>query len=220
MKKKRYQMRRKTKAIIGMILCLVLLGANMALRGYALTKNAALEYMEDYYSTGELELVAELPGLSLKNRANYRFYLLEAEDCFAMMSINFSLLYGWLDGPCLIVEKDEAKPLNIAYNDFSSSDDTDMAQIRAFGFVSDPEISRVEVEICFTPVGGHTLEKATMEIEQFIQRGNVRYFILDHTYVQNDYKIIMPPLIANAYNADGELVYSEEINYGQSTSMG
>ncbi len=221
MKKKRYQMRRKTKAIIGIIVCLVLLFANIALRDYTLTKNTLLEHMADYHSTGELEKVMELPRLSLKGTDNHQFYLMENENCFAMMSVQFNLFHGWLDGPCLIVEKDETKPLDIAYNSFSSADDEDKEQMRIIGRINDESISYVEVEINYATAGANqTLEKTTMKTDKYIEYDGQRYFFMESIRVLGLSEHIVPPLIANAYNADGELVCTQEINIGQGTSMG
>lgn len=221
MKKKRYRMRRKTKAIIGIILCLVLLGANIALRGYTLTKNTLLEHMAEYNSTGELENVMELPRLSLKGAESHRFYLLENDNCFAMMGVQFNLLHGWLDDPCLIVEKDDTKPLDIAYHNFSTVDDEDKEQMRIIGRVNDESISYVEVEINYATAGANqTLEKTTMKTDKYIEYEGQRYFFMESIRVLGLSEYIMLPIIANAYNAEGELVYTQELFIGLDTSMG
>ncbi len=221
MKKKKYKMKRKTKAIIGIIVCLVLAASNIFLSNYTWTKQTALEELMDYHTTGDVDIVAELPELLIKNKAGYRFYLVENDDCFAMFSINRNFWYGWLDGPCLIIEKDENAPIQVTYNSFTSAQDEDKEMLRVFGLINDVDISRIEVEIYFATTGtDQTLEKLTLKTDKFIECEAQRYFNIDHIYVDKLSEFLMPPFTVNGYNEDGELIYSEEFSYGQSTSIG
>lgn len=221
MKKKRFAIRRKTKAIIGLILCLALLVANIALRDYTLSKNTVLEHLEDYYSTGELELVTELPALSLEGTSNYRFLLMEGEDCIAMMSIYYNLLHGWLDGPCLIVETDDTKPLDIAYNSFTCYDDENKEQMRIIGRVNDSSISYVEVEISYRTTGSaQAVETQVLSSGEFIAHGGEQYLFIDSVRILGNFEHMTYPIVAKAYNASGDLVYTQEIVSGQGTSIG
>ena len=220
MKKRRYKMRRKTKAIVGLVLCFVLLGANLTLRNYRFTKDSVLEFMEEYRSTGDLELIMELPRLPLDDREDYRFYLMENNDCFAMMSINFNLLYGWLDGPCLIVEKDDTKPLNIAYNSFSSTEDEEKKQLRIIGLVNDPDISRLEIDVYTGKINGdQTPKTTTLKTDKFIEFDGKRYFYIEYIFERDTSEYFMPPFNASGFDGNDELVYSQEIHLGQSTFM-
>lgn len=221
MKKKKYQMKRRTKAIIGLIICIILAASNIALSNYTWTKQAALEDLMEYHSTGELNTVSTLPDLNIKNKANYHFYLMENERCFALFSVNWNLWYGWFDGPCLIVEKDSSKPIVAAYNSYTSAVDKDKEMLRVFGLINDDSISRVEAEIYFAVTGpAQTLEKLTLKTFQYYEYDDQRYFSIDHIYVDKLSEHLMPPFVINGYNDAGELIYSEEFTYGQSTSIG
>lgn len=214
-------MNRKTKAIIGMIVCLALAAANIALNNRTWTKQAALDELAEYHATGELASVAELPDLLINNKANYRFYLLENENCFCMFSIGHNFWYGWVDGPSLIVEKDSSKPVVAAYNSYISADDENRELLRVFGLINDDNICRVEAEIYFAVTGpAQTLEKLTLKTFQYYEYDNERYFSIDHIYVDKLSEHLMPPFVINGYNEAGELIYSEEFTCGQSTSIG
>ena len=220
-KKKKSPMRRKTKAIIGIIICLALAAANIALSGYTWTKEAALKEMMEYNATGELDIVSPLPSLGLKNKANYQFYLMENEYCFAMFSINHHLWHGWLDGPCLIAEKDSSQAVQLRYNSFSSSRDIDKDMLRIFGIIRDDEIERLEIEIQIAGFGEvSTLEKLTLQSESFIEYGGDRYVNIDHLFVYglNDY--LQTPFAVRGYNASGEQIYYGDLQLGQSTFLG
>ena len=220
-KTKKFQMKRKTKAIIGIILCLALAAANIALSNLTWTREAAMEQLMEYHSTGEMNTVSPLPGLSIKNKANYRFYLTENEQCLALLSINWNFWHGWLDGPCLIVEKDSSKPIVAAYNSYTSVDDGNNEMLRVFGLIRDESISRIEAEIYFAMTGpAQTLKKETIKTDKFLEYEGLRYFCIDHTYVDKLSEHLMPPFIINGYNDAGELIYTEEFSYGQSTSIG
>lgn len=221
MKKKKYQMKRRTKAIIGLIVCIILAAVNIAFSSYTWTKQAALENLMEYHSTGELETVTPLPDLMIKSKANYRFYLMENERCFALFSVNWNLWYGWFDGPCLIVEKDSSKPIVAAYNSYTSADDADKEMMRVFGLVNDKDIKSVEVDIVFAVTGaGQTLNKLTLKTAQYFEYDGQLYFNIDHVYTDKLSEVLMPPFTVRGYNDAGELIYSEEFTYGQSTSIG
>ncbi|MBQ8263326.1 MAG: hypothetical protein IJY96_00945 [Oscillospiraceae bacterium] len=218
---KKHHLKRKTKAIIGIILCISLAAANIALNNRTWTRKSALEDLMDYHSTGEVDIITELPELLIKYKGHYRFYLVENENCFAQFCVNNSFWYGWGDGPCLIVEKYDSKMLQATYNSFISARDEDKEMLRVFGLVRDESISRIEIEINFAVTGAdQTLKKLILKTDSFIEYEGVKYFCIDHIYVDKLSEHLMPPFTAMAYNAENELVYSENITLGQSTSLG
>ena len=220
MKRKRSPMRRKTKAILGCIVCLALIFANIALSGYTFTKNRSLDKLMEFHATGKMELVSTVPDISIRYKGKHRFYLMENENNMALLSIGYHILHGWQNGPCFIIEHDHSKAVLAAYNSFSSSGDAEKEQIRAFGVINDKEISYIEIEFKFITDGAdQTLENVKLKTDKFFSYGDRKYFFMDYIYRADLSDYFVPGVYVKGFNEKNEMIYCDEILHIQHTSI-
>lgn len=225
MRRKRYALTRRKKALINCAICLALIVASLLLNDYQFTREDGYDSIEPNYSIHYpiygLEELVSLPKLPLKGTGGYEHSLRVNDYVIVHAGIRFHISLGWCGDHTFVLDcSAEDKPAYIASHEiYSLKDDTNYLII--FGRVDDPEISKVEAvlwpESISTQSPAEDMEYLTTE--SFISYGGHRYFYIEHVYSAAE-KDAFHVLSANFYNVEGKPVYTENIVQGLFTSMG
>jgi hypothetical protein len=217
MKKQKYYLPRRRKAIKRIALCIVLFLIGSFVCNVGFLPSHALRETEKYYATGKTEVIDRQFGLPVDFTGFGYFVFSANENALMHTPITCIPILSWSRCVAATVDCTEDRPIQAGFHSITGSKKSGCFVF--FGRVDDADIASVEVTIKYVN-SDESVSATVLPVQEFIKKNGQRYFCIWSPKETGEQSSIAAYFTVTGYGADGELIYSTKIDQGGGTVMG